>query len=29
VRHVLVNGRLVLHDGEQTLVRPGRVLRAA
>jgi N-acyl-D-aspartate/D-glutamate deacylase len=29
VRHVLVNGSLVLRDGEQTPARPGRVLRAA
>jgi N-acyl-D-aspartate/D-glutamate deacylase len=29
VRHVLVNGQLVLQDGEQTQVQPGRVLRAA
>jgi N-acyl-D-amino-acid deacylase len=27
MRHVLVNGRLVLHDGKQTDARPGRVLR--
>ena len=27
VRHVIVNGRLVLHDGKQTDVLPGRVLR--
>ena len=29
VCHVLVNGCLVLHEGEQTSARPGRVLRAA
>lgn len=27
MRHVLVNGRVVLHDGQQTDARPGRVLR--
>lgn len=27
VQHVIVNGRLVLHDGEFTGLRPGRVLR--
>ena len=29
VCHVLVNGCLVLQEGEQTSARPGRVLRAA
>ncbi|MCA9084852.1 MAG: serine hydrolase, partial [Planctomycetaceae bacterium] len=27
MRHVVVNGKLVLHDGQQTEARPGRVLR--